>query len=134
MTTVPLVNYRAAARNIVGNFNPTINYRALVESSASGSQEAADGRQSSEDDFEKAKKCHDQRNEKLSAFETIKEQVEFSKSHPKWQSEIEDSINCTVIDKVKHISQNLGVLSLLIFIRLWRLQYLSDSDLTVDQK
>ena len=34
------VNYRAAARNMVGNYNPQINYRALVESSqnAAGSR------------------------------------------------------------------------------------------------
>ena len=120
------VNYRAAARNMVGNYNPQINYRALVESS----QNAAGSRPSSEEDFEKAKKVHDQKLDKLSdtlnAFENLKSTVDFQRSHPSWQAEIEDCMTLSILDKVKHIAKDLGVLSLLIFIRLYRLQTLCD--------
>lgn len=41
LVSVPFVNFRAATRNLVGNYNRSINYRALVDSSgsASGSRE-----------------------------------------------------------------------------------------------
>lgn len=121
------VNFRAAARNFVGNYNPTINYRALVESSGSREENSQGGRQSSEDDYEKAKRAHDLKQQKLSAFESIKSKADFKMGHPNWIAEIEDQMTYQILDKIKFIAQDFGVLSILLFVRLFKLQNMGDS-------
>jgi hypothetical protein len=41
--------------------------------------------------------------------------------HPNWKDEIEDNINLCVIDRLKYLVDDLGVLSVLIYMRLFNL-------------
>ena len=50
----------------------------------------------------------------------MRDQVDFKKSHPDWGSEIEDSLSMTLLGKLRNISQDLGMLSILIFIRMFQ--------------
>jgi len=51
-------------------------------------------------------------------IQKFKELAEFDKGHPKWIEEIEEALSPIIMNKLNHIASELGVLSVLIFVRL----------------
>lgn len=51
-------------------------------------------------------------------IQKFKDMTQFDQGHPKWEQEIEESLSPTIMKNLEHISKDLGVLSVLIFIRL----------------
>ena len=57
--------------------------------------------------------------------QNFKDHADFNKGHPKWAEEIDDYLSPFMMEKLNDISSNLGMLSILIFIRLQNILKLS---------
>lgn len=60
--------------------------------------------------------------------------INLEQAHPKWQDEIEESLDYSMIQRLKHISTDLGVLGVLIFIRLFNLHVMASTASEYERK
>lgn len=67
---------------------------------------------------------HAQKEEEICYFY---DQIKLESAHPSWQEEIQESLDYTMMQRLKHISADLGVLGVLIFIRLFNLHVLASA-------
>jgi hypothetical protein len=56
------------------------------------------------------------------SIEEFRKNADYKNSHPKWRQEIEDSMNPHLLLKLGKISQEFGMLSSLIFIRMYQVE------------
>lgn len=131
----PSVNYRQLRAQIESNqqitsANNTISGQGsgrgdrnepITDNSNSQENESHESA-SSGDEFSRivtqAHRKSNQVSKQVLEIQKFKDLTEFEQGHPKWAEEIEESLSPCMMDKLKDISKNLGVLSVLIFIRL----------------
>jgi hypothetical protein len=63
-------------------------------------------------------------------MDQFKETAEFNNGHPSWQKEIQESVTPLMLNKLKAISTDLGILGVLIYIRLATFLEMSNSALS----
>ena len=89
--------------------------------------------ESSEDDIAMLERIASQQKQgekhKIDLCNKFRENVDFSKGHPSWIKEIEDNLSVPLIQqKLRNIANDLGVLGLLIYLRLFRFNQMTMSD------